>query len=255
MLFLATGKIEDVMRIKSVCVLARSIVSYVMVSVIGIVAFIPVCILLLMPASWRESSTFYWYCVWLFYRIVLWCTFLPIVVKNKQNMPHEPAIIVANHQSILDIPLVGVVLGTSAHVWLGLSDFFHNRFYAFVFSRLALPIDMSTPFAGMRSLARAIAYVQKNGKHAIIFPEGGRFEDGHVHDFFGGFVMLAKKTQRSIVPLYIKNNYKIYPRGAFLVRTYPFKITVGEPMCQNPDESDEAFKLRVYAWFKASEEI
>ena len=44
-----------------------------------------------------------------FYWAALKCTLVPIDYKGLKNIPHEPCIIVANHQSSIDIPLVGAL--------------------------------------------------------------------------------------------------------------------------------------------------
>lgn len=242
------------MRMNYVCAFVRSVISYLLLFICASIGLVPALILLLMPARWRESSRLFYACTYLVYRLTLWCAFLRVTVRGKRNIPKTPAIIVANHQSSLDIPLVGITIGVFPHVWLALGDFFKNRVCRFIMSRVALPIDMSSVQTGTRSLVRAITYIQRRAMHLIIFPEGGRYADGKVHDFYAGFVILAKKTGRPIVPVYIENAYKVYPKGTFVVMRHPLHVTVGEPLYMGVDESDEAFKDRVYAWFKATEE-
>lgn len=234
------------------CALLRSLVSYVLLFVCCTLLLPLAIVLLLLPARWRESSTFFYTCTYWFYRMILWCTFLPVSYHGMQHMPYEPAIIVANHQSSLDVPLVGAALGVFPHVWLAFGDFFKNPLFRFVLSRVALPIDMYSPYAGMRSLVRAITYVQQRRMHAIIFPEGGRYTSELMHDFYAGFVMLAKKTGRPVVPVCVRNAGKVYPPGAFVAVWQPMSVTIGAPMVMGQDESDEAFKKRVYAWFETS---
>ena len=48
----------------------------------------------------------------------MWATFLPIHVEGKENLIEQPAIIIANHQSSLDIPVIGALFDHHPHVWL-----------------------------------------------------------------------------------------------------------------------------------------
>jgi 1-acyl-sn-glycerol-3-phosphate acyltransferase len=229
-----------------------SIFSYLLLLTCATITFVPAIILLLMPVRWRESSRFFYTFLYLIYRTILWCTFLPISTKGKHHIPQEPAIIAVNHQSSLDIPLVGAAIGVFPHVWLAFGAFFKKPFCHFLLSRLALPIDMQNVHAGMRSLVHAITYVQQRRMHVIIFPEGGRYTDGTIHDFYAGFVMLAKKTGRPVVPVCLHNAGRVYPPGAFMIVHHPIRVIIGSPMKMGQDESDDAFKQRVYAWFEES---
>jgi len=83
----------------------------------------------------------------------------------------------------------------------------------------------------------------------MIFPEGGRYTDGTVHDFYGGFVILAKKTGRPVVPVRIFGVHKVYPPDTFWVQKYPITVVVGKPFVYQEGDTDQAFKDRVYQWF------
>jgi len=229
--------------------LLHTLISYLLIAFFGILFFIPSLIFLLIPARWRYESSLWYVFLYCAYRIILFCTLLPIKFIGKRNIPKEPAIIVANHQSSLDIPLVGSLLNTFPHVWLAKKELFSEPLYGWIISRISVPIDVETPQKAMRSLVRALTLVRDKKMHAIIFPEGGRYIDGKIHDFFSGFVILAKKTGRPVVPVCIFNACTAYPPGAFLARWCPIKVVVGKPMHLEENESDEAFKDRVHAWF------
>jgi 1-acyl-sn-glycerol-3-phosphate acyltransferase len=85
----------------------------------------------------------------------------------------------------------------------------------------------------------------------MIFPEGTRRTDGKVHEFYAGFVTLAKKTGRPVVPVRIFGVNEVYPPEQFWIHYCPIKVVVGEPMVIGETEDDESFKNRVHAWFLA----
>lgn len=230
-------------------VIVHTIVSYVLLIILFFVLSIPVLILFLMPERWRYKSKFFAGFLYYFYGFILKCTLTPIRFKGIENVPDFPVIIAANHQSALDIPLVGILAKSTPHIWLAWSELFERPFHYFLLSRVALPLDVTSPLKAMRSFARALSIVCENNMHAIIFPEGSRFTDGNVHDFFAGFVMLAKKTGRPVVPVRIFGVNKVYPPRSCFVYRYPITVVVGEPMYMEKDETDEAFKDRVHQWF------
>lgn len=232
-----------------ITVIIHSVVSYLLLLVVCLILFIPATILFLMPRAWRHKSKIFAGFLYWAYWLALKCTLVPITFKGLQNIPDYPVIIAANHQSTLDVPLVGVLLKAHPHIWLAWSELFERPFHYFLLSRIALPIDVSSPLKAMRSLANALSVVCENNMNAIIFPEGSRFTDGQVHDFFAGFVMLAKKANRPVVPVRIFNVNKVYPPHSFFAHWYPITVVIGEPMYMKEDETDEAFKERVHQWF------
>lgn len=232
-----------------VTVVIHTFISYLLLLIVCLVFFIPALCLFLMPKKWRYKSTLFAGFLHCFYWLALKCTLVPIRFKGVENIPTSPAIIAANHQSTIDMPLVGILAKSVPHIWLAWSEIFERPFHYFLLSRIALPLDVTSPIKAMRSLVHVLSVVCENNMHAIIFPEGSRFTDGQVHDFFSGFVMLAKKTGRPVVPVRIFNVQKVYPPHTFFVYWHPITVVVGEPIYMKKDEDDEAFKDRVHQWF------
>lgn len=226
-----------------------TLVSYILFVPILIVIGIPCVVLALLPARWRYDNKLYFWFTNLFYKSVLFVTFIPVTVVGKENLPTTPSIIVANHQSSLDIPLIGSLMHGFPHVWLATTEL-ARTWLAPVVTRMAVLIDMSTPQRGMRSLLQAIKIIQEQQRHAIIFPEGGRYvEDNGVREFFSGFAMLAQRTNRPVVPVMIFDAYTVYPPESFLIYWHPIKVVVGPAFVFHEGEALDAFKDRVWQWF------
>lgn len=227
----------------------RTLFSRFMLLLLMLLYTVPFLIFLCLPKRWLfKSKLFFWLCD-IFYRSLLFFTLLPVKIVGKENIPTTPAIIAPNHQSSLDIPLIGSLLHAHPHVWLAKAELMHSPILRFVLPRVAVLIDMSTPQKGMRSLIQTINLINGEPLHVIIFPEGGRYTDGMIHDFFSGFVILAKKTGRPVVPIRIFGLDRAYPPGSFLVHWTSISVVIGKPMFMQEGEEDDAFKQRVYAWF------
>ncbi len=212
-------------------------------------AIIPTAILVfLVPQKYRYNR-FYFFMSGLLYRAIMRFSLLPITIVGKQHLPAVPAIYVANHASSLDIPVLGSLVNGKPHLWLAMK--WLTRFWIFrlFLPRIAVLVDMSTPHSGVRSLIKIIQLAKQYAMNIMIFPEGQRHTDGKVHDFFGGFVLLAKKTAFPVVPVRIFNLEKVYPPNTFWVHYHPVKVVIGTPMYMQEDETDEAFKNRVHKWF------
>lgn len=230
--------------------LVRTLVSRFLLICIIIIFFIPLVVYLFLPQRIRYESKFFFNMVQLFYTLVLKVSLLKITYIGLENLPDEPAIFAGNHQSSFDIPLMGVLTKGQPHVWLALAALMKSPVLRFVLPYIAVLVDTSSPWKAVRSLLQAMDIVKKHRMHIMIFPEGSRFaQDDDIHDFFGGFAILAKRTERQVVPVYIHGVNKVYPPNAFLVRNYPVTVVVGKPFRFSNGEDEERFKKRVHEWF------
>lgn len=223
--------------------------SRIMLAIIIIIIAIPLILCLLVPARWRFDNPFMYMIGHFFYWSVLKFSCVPITFKGTENIPKEPAIFAANHQSSLDIPLIGYLMGYHQHTFLATTDLLKSIIFRYFLPRTCILVDVSSPIKAMRSIIKAISMVNGKPRHLIIFPEGERFHDNEIHHFYGGFVMLAKKMGRSVVPVRIFNANKVYPVGSFWVRWHPITVVIGKPFVFQEDDTEERFKDRVHQWF------
>jgi 1-acyl-sn-glycerol-3-phosphate acyltransferase len=235
-------------------VLIKTLLSRLLLFLIIIVYSIPMLIIFFMPKEWLFDSKVFFYLVHSFYWLVIKCSLVPIRFFGLEHMPTSASIIVANHQSSLDIPIIGYAIGHHAHVWLAIAYLKRSPILRFILPKIAILVDMSSPQKGMRSLVQGLRHIYNKERHVIIFPEGGRQLDGQIHKFFPGFTILAKKTNRSVVPIRIFGAHKVYPPKSFLVRYYPIKVLIGSPLFMQENESNDHFTERVHAWFIVQQE-
>lgn len=187
------------------------------------------------------SRLFYWFCVK--------CSFLPITYQGLENIPREPSVIISNHQSSFDIPLIGYALGNRTHIWLAWSELAKSLLLRFILPRNSILVDTGSPMKGMRTIVQAIQIVTTHPWDLIIFPEGGRYTDGNVREFFGGFALIAKKINRPVVPIKIIGVNHVYPPQSFWIFYHPITVIIGKPFYFLPDETEESFKNRVFQWY------
>lgn len=215
-----------------------------------IVYAIPAFIFFMLPARWVQENRFINWFIYTFYAAVLKLSLINYRFIAKDKIPKKGAIIIANHQSSFDIPVVGYLIQGHSHAWLALSTLAKSPILRFIIHKVAILVDMSSPQKGLRSIIQAIKLLNGNDqRHLIIFPEGGRYHDGYLHDFFAGYITLAKKTGRAIIPIYIHNLDKVYPRTTFWIHRYPVTAIVGPEFIIEPHEADEDFNSRVREWF------
>lgn len=214
------------------------------------IIIIPLGIMMLLPARVRFTSKFLYKMLYLFNWAALKVSLVPVTYKGLENIPqNESVIFAANHQSSMDIPLVGVLARGKPNLWLARSELMDTWLLRFVISRLTVVVDVNSQAKAMASLRLLMRFVKNMDIDIMIFPEGQRFTDDAVHEFFGGFVTLAKLLKRPVVPVRIFGANRVYPPKTFLVKYHPVTVVVGEPFVIQEGESDQDFKDRVYKWF------
>lgn len=233
----------------------RNVLAYLLVTCIIIITAIPCLIIACLPKSYRYNNRAYFFFAHFFYNASLRALFLPIHIKGKEHIPLVPVIFIANHQSILDIPLVGAIVGKRPHIWLVLSYYLKFPVIGFLIRRMNIPVEQDKSMKAARALISVLRVARDTTQDLIIFPEGSRYSDGKVHEFFDGYALIVEKTKRPLVPIFIKNNYKIFPRGSRFIRPYPLEAIVGPAFTINTDETYQDFNIRVRAWFLSQQDL
>lgn len=227
----------------------RSIFSYFLLLIIVLILIPPCLVIMCLPEKYRYDNRAFFFLLDLFYKGALMVTFFPVKITGKNNIPDEPVIFVANHQSSIDIPLVGILQNRKSHVWLVLEFYVKKPILGFFIRRMFVPVDRANPEKAARSLIKILRFVQGKNRNLIIFPEGTRHVDGKIHEFYDGFAVIAKKIKRPVIPVYMPNNYKAYPPYTFLAYYYPLEVIIGKPFMIEPEETSAHFSMRVKNWF------
>lgn len=226
-----------------------TIISRIILTIIILIIAVPLSLCFLFGGRYIVDNRLFlivqrffdWACV----RLAL----IPITYKGLEHLPAQPCIVVANHQSSFDIPLIGYILRKRPHIWIAWNELTKGPLLKFLLPRIAVLVDVTSPTRAVRTLVQAIAIVKEHPWDLVIFPEGARHTDGTVHQFFGGFALIAKKINRPVVPVKIIGVQKVYPPKTFWMHRHPITVIVGPPMIIGPDENEHQFKDRVYQWF------
>lgn len=227
----------------------RTLFCYILIGVGGMFFIVPCLVIACLPARYRYNNRLFFWLLDLFYKWVMRSSLAKIRMSGTENLPSKPAIFVANHQSAFDIPVLGSLCNGYPHVWLVLSYYLNTPVLGFFITRMFIPVDRDDPGKAAGSLRKVFKFVNEKQVHLIIFPEGMRDADGMINTFYEGFALIAKKTRRPIIPVYMPTTGKIYPIDSFFVYNYPLDVIIGKPMYAHEDETESAFTEQVHAWF------
>ena len=169
-------------------------------------------------------------------------------VEGMENLPSGGAVLVANHQSVVDIPMLLSAfprsVGFLAKHELGEIPLFGKAMAA----AGNLFVDRDDPRDAVRMLREAGARL-RDGRLMVVFPEGTRSGDGVIGEFRPGAFFLAQKSGAPIIPVYLDGGYRAIPKGGFRVRHAELLVRVLPPL--SPGEGAGGSKERIAAAVRA----
>ena len=147
--------------------------------------------------------------------------------------PRRPYVVVSNHQSLADIPIISHLPWEMK--WIGKAELFSLPLVGWMM-RLAgdIPVDRADRRSGARMLLAAKACLLLKCS-VMFFPEGTRSPDGRVWKFNEGAFHLAIKAGVPVLPVAIegtrdclpKRSWKFGPPQEILLRVLPPVETEG----------------------------
>ena len=117
----------------------------------------------------------------------------------KVDQSQQPLLIVANHVSLLDGPLIDLFVPGRTTFMIHAS---HTGGWKRWILKMAdfIEVDMHSPLA-----AKHMIQALKAGKQGMIFPEGRVTTTGGLMKVYDGTALVADKTQAAILPVHIEN--------------------------------------------------
>lgn len=124
--------------------------------------------------------------------------------------PRRPYVVVSNHQSFADIPIISRLPWEMK--WVVKAELFKAPLFGWLL-RLAgdIPVDRRNKTSRARVLVKARQYLQDRCP-VMFFPEGTRSRDGRVLRFTNGAFRLAIKQQVPVLPLAIDGTQEALPK-------------------------------------------
>ena len=147
-------------------------------------------------------------------------------ISGREHLPTDrPFIIVANHQSYLDIILMLVVIRDKI-AFVAKEELLNIPVLGWdIRSQGHIAIDRSQGIKSARRL-KEIAKATQNGKNLLLFPEGTRSFDGQVGEFKRGAFQLALDAKVPILACSIAGSGKCMPKKGFWIRPGQVNITL-----------------------------
>jgi len=177
-----------------------------------------------------------------FGRNVFRTLFCKVQVRGAENVPEKgPMVIICNHQSVLDIPLV------PGYIYDGIAFIAKKEISKIPVVRgFVNALDGVFIARGDRtqtaSTLRKLITVLRKGGTIMLFPEGTRSEDGKLLPFKEGSFMLPYRTGTVVLPVAIDGTGRLMKKKQLFVRPGRVCVNIMEPL--EPASFDSERSLR-----------
>ncbi len=187
-------------------------------------------------------------------RVLIWTFFVSgtrvTVDRSALLEAGKGYLIVANHQSLFDVPLFGGVLLSNYPKYVAKSEL--GKWIPTISFNLRrggnVLIDRSNRFESMDKIREFGRAVQRRGVSAVVFPEGSRSRDGRLKAFKPGgtITLLQAANELPVVPAVIDGSWKLLRHKLMPI---PFgtrvRIRFLDPIARKPDEDPAELLDRV----------
>jgi 1-acyl-sn-glycerol-3-phosphate acyltransferase len=160
--------------------------------------------------------------------------------EGGRNVPASgPALMLANHESFLDPPLIGLTTTRPLH-FLARKSLFKPGFGELIRKLNAVPVDQE---GVAKEGLKTIIDLLREGKAVVVFPEGERTWDGEMLSLKPGIQLIIRKTRAPIVPVGIVGAFEALPRTRAWPQFSPLfmpanrgsiAISIGKPIDSTP---------------------
>lgn len=161
--------------------------------------------------------------------------------------PGQPRVIVANHLSALDIPVIGTLLEAIDYRWVAKRSLFHMPFIGWhLWASGHIPVDRAKG-GNLQRMQAQVRDVFAHGGSVLFFAEGTRSRDGALQRFKNGAFAVAVRENVPVQPLVLDGTERLMAKGSI---AFPkagekrVRVRVLEPLAPSADDG-RSFHARV----------
>jgi len=155
----------------------------------------------------------------------------------------KPYIVMPNHVSFFDVPLMG---GYTPNFTFGIEAASHFKWFLYgpVIRKYGqIPIERNNVQASMLAYKTAAERVKNFGSSIIVFPEGTRSKTGKLNQLKKLPFVLAKMVEIDILPVGLTGMQDLSPKGSFWVQPTKVKVKFGTPISSDIIKNSEPEQL------------
>lgn len=152
-------------------------------------------------------------------------------VEGLENIaPGRHYIFCPNHLSYTDTPVLLASLPVNFR-FMAKRELFKIPFLGTHLQRAGhISVPLEDPRASIKALSHAARIINERRISVLIFPEGGRSENGELQEFKEGAAYTAIKAGVAVIPVALCGTREILPMHSLHVRGGKVRVRIGDPI-------------------------
>lgn len=193
--------------------------------------------------AWRPTARTFWRWLRVWSRLVLGGA--GIRVESRGEAPPAPVVYVANHQSMLDIPVLTIGI-PAPFVFVARAGLGRLPIVGAILRRSrCVLIDRQAPGGREAGLAAAGERLAA-GESVLFFPEGTRSYGAEVRPFYPGAFRLAQAAGVPVVPVAVDGAHELVNERQRTARPGTVSVRLGAPLPEIPGEGLGELTVRAH---------
>lgn len=220
---------------------------YLAFLILTVIPYAIACLLwALLPLPVRYRLTVGWA------RLAIWAAKVFCGVRwqilGKENLPDGPAVLLSKHQSTWETFFFpGYLPREVCYVYK--KELHRIPFFGWGLALLRMiPIDRARGKDAFEQVVRVGGQRLKEGRWALLFPEGTRMAPGTEGRYKMGGALLATRTGAPVVPI-AHNAGECWPRKSYMLRPGLITVSIG-PLIPTQGRSAEEINAQVRDWIE-----
>jgi len=182
-----------------------------------------------------------------------WVAGVKYELIGKENIPDQPCVILAKHQSTWETFYFSALFSPLSQVIK--RELMRVPFWGWSMALLKpIAINRGNPKAALKQLATQGDERLKEGLWVLIFPEGTRVPYGQMGKFSRGGASLAVNAGLPVLPI-AHNAAKCWPKNGWIKHPGTIQIVIGPPMYAEGDgpRAVAALNQRAFEWVRQAQ--
>lgn len=177
--------------------------------------------------------------------VILYISGVTTKIIGLENIDRNHSyIIVSNHQSYFDIPVIIGYFPLSVRM-LAKKELFRIPIFGWaIYIAGHISLDRGKGKKAIISLKKASEKIRKKKFSIVVYPEGTRSHDGEVKRFKKGAFRLAIESKLPVLPVSIIGSKRVMSKHSLRINKGEIKIIIGKPIITTDIEKDDIIKLR-----------
>ncbi|WP_456455437.1 lysophospholipid acyltransferase family protein [Thermovibrio sp.] len=189
---------------------------------------------------WVKRKKAYW--IWLNTVARLISFLCRLEVEGRENIPKEGRVLlVANHRSYLDPPIVAYAVKFRPVFFMAKSELFETPILSTLIKHWGNAFPVKRGKADLTALKTALEVLNK-GELVCIFPEGQRAPGGKFLKAKWGAGLVALKAKAPIVPCLIDGSEKLIGKEKLIGGLPKVLVRFGKPFTINLEDRKENYQ-------------